>query len=516
MKKHSGSGTLILEKVTASATVFLQKYCYPFWASFLFGLLAYGFAFTNKLVNHDEVSSLFTKGATVTSGRWGLGALDSIFPNYSMPWIYGIITIFLMALSVCLMVHMFRLKNRLLQVLIAGCVVVFPSLIGLFGYMFTSSSFALAFFLAVCSTALVQTRSKWLLLPALGCLFLSLSIYQAYISVAASLLVLVLIQQLLTNESPVSVLRRGVGFVFFLIAGLGLYYLGTQILLRLTGNQLNEYAAEKIAFSISTVFQGIVLAYDNFLRFFTEGFLGLIPTGFSRCLHGVLMASSVILLLLNLFSSTKKEPFRVILVILLVVILPLAINCMYMITTPESIHTLVLYGFVAVYLLAIILADTLLSCMESVRFSGVVLNILTIAMAVIIVVNTFIANQAYLHLYLRYENASAFYTSLVANIKMTPDFSEDTKLAIIGEYQQPDYYPLQFEQIHTITGVYGFVPDNYSKNYFMEYYTGFPITFASEEEIAQIMTTAEFEAMAIYPYYGSLQKIGDILVVRLS
>jgi len=515
MKKHSGSGTLLLEKITASAAAFLHQYRHPFFASFFFGLLAYGFVLTNKLVNHDEVASLFTKGATVTSGRWGLGALDSIFPNYSMPWIYGLITIVLVALSVCLMIQIFHIKNRLLQVLLSGCIVAFPSLIGLFGYMFTSCSFALSFFLAVCSAALLHTRNKWFLLPALGCLVLSLSIYQAYISVAAGLLVLVLIQQLLEEESPAAVLRRGIGFVVFLIMGLGLYLLGTQIVLRITGNQLNNYASEKIAFSISSVLQGAELAYRNFLRFFTEGFHGLIPTVFSRGLHWILMGATGILLMIHLLT-TKKDPFRVILLILLTAVLPLAINCMYVITTEDSIHTLVLYGFVAVYLLAILLADRLLSNPGPVPLTGVVLNILTVILAVIIVINTYIANQSYLNLYLRYENASAFYTSLIADIKMMPDFDEDTKLAIIGEYQQPEYYSHQFEQIHSITGIYGFVPDNYSNSFFLEYYTGFPIAFASGEEIAQITATAEFKAMAVYPYYGSLQKLGDILVVKLS
>ena len=513
MKKHPDSGNLILEHISESAAAFLQQYRIPFSASFFFGLLAYGFAFTNKLVNHDEVSSLFTKGATVTSGRWGLGALDSIFPNYSMPWIYGLITIFLIALSVCLMVHMFHIRNRVLQVLLAGCIVVFPSLIGLFGYMFTSTSFALAFLLAVGSAALLQSRKKWCFFPALGCLVLSLSIYQSYISVAASLLVLVLLQQLLTEESPSAVLRRGIGFVGFLILGLGLYYLGTQIVLILTGNQLNDYASEKLAFSISTVFQGMMLAYRNFLLFFTQGFQGLIPTNFSRCLHGILMGAIGFLLLLDLVSA-KKDPFRVILVIVLIVILPLAINCMYMITTSDSIHTLVLYGFVAVYLLAVILADSLLA--RPISLSCVIVNILTLAMAVVIVVNTYVANQAYLHLHLRYENSAAFYTSLIADIKMMPEFTEDTKLAVIGTYQQPEYYSRHFEQIHAITGIYGFVPDSYSNKFFLEYYSGFPMEFASSEEIAAITATADFEAMAVYPYYGSLQKIGDVLVVKLS
>ena len=119
-------------------------------------------------------------------------------------------------------------------------------------------------------------------------------------------------------------------------------------------------------------------------------------------------------------------------------------------------------------------------------------------------------------LYLRYENASAFYTSLIADIKMDPGFDQNSKLAIIGEYRQPDFYPLQFEAIHSITGIYGFVPDSYSKDYFINYYTGFPIEFATEEEVAALMTTPDFEAMGTYPYYGSLRKIGDFFVVKLS
>lgn len=516
MKQQSGSGSLILEKAAESAADFLCHYRLPFFTSFLFGLLAYGYAFTNKLVNHDEVSALFTKGGTVTSGRWGLGALDSIFPNYSMPWIYGLITVLLIALSVCLLISVFNIKNRLLQVLLSGCIVVFPSLIGLFGYMFTSSSFALSFFLAVLSVTLVQQLHKIKSIFGLGCLVLSLSIYQSYISVAAGLLVLVLIQQLLQGKKSQTVLIRGICFVIFLVLALGLYYAGTQVILQLTGNVLNGYASDSLAFSLSSVLKGVALAYTSFFRFFTEGFLGLIPTAFSRILHLLLLGSVLILLLLHVICNGRTQPDVTGLLILLMLILPLAINCMYMITTVESIHTLVMYGFVSVYILAAVLADHFLSNLDCRKIAGLCMNILTVSMALVIVVNIYIANQAYLHLHLRYENASAFYTSLAADIKLTPGFDEDTKLAIIGNYQQPEYYSQQFEQIHAITGIYGFVPDSYSKHYFMEYYTGFPIEFASEEEIQQICVTPEFEAMAVYPYYGSLQKIGNILVVKLS
>ena len=35
----------------------------------------------NKLLNHDEIESLFGKGATITSGRWGLEPVKLLFPR---------------------------------------------------------------------------------------------------------------------------------------------------------------------------------------------------------------------------------------------------------------------------------------------------------------------------------------------------------------------------------------------------------------------------------------------------
>ena len=121
--------SLLLERIALRFGAGMRKYRVPAIAGMVFGMLAYLFFFTNKLVNHDEVQCLFDKGATFSSGRWGLRILEFIFPNYSMPWLYGIITIVLITLSVCLMVSIFSIRTPLLQVLLAGTVIVFlPSL----------------------------------------------------------------------------------------------------------------------------------------------------------------------------------------------------------------------------------------------------------------------------------------------------------------------------------------------------------------------------------------------------
>lgn len=523
MDQKNDCRPLLLEKAGKWLVMRVQENKVPLLASAIFGMLAYMFAFTNKLVNHDEVFCLFSKGATVDSGRWGLGALDSLFPNYSMPWIYGVITIVLMAVAICIILRIFAIGNKLLQVLLTGTILVFPSLIGTFGYMYTSSSYAVSFLLAVLAVWLLQKPSKWYALPALVCMVLSLSIYQSYIAVAASLLVLVLIRQLLQGDTAISVIGKGIYFVAFLIASLGLYCIGTGIVLRITGTVLNDYSSESITFDLSSIPTGIGLAYASFFRFLAEGYRGLIPTFLSRCMHVLFLAAAGILLLIWCFLQKGKNGSRFLLLLVLIALLPLAINCMYLITAANSIHTLVLYGFIAVYILGAMIADTCLPLIFPGKLSDlcrrIALNAVILAMAVVSVVNIYIANEAYLNLYLRYENAYAFYTSLMADVKRMPGFQEGTKLAIIGDWQEPDYYTEQFpflDQFTGITGINGFTVDSYSRERFLKYYLGFTIPFASDAEMEAMKSSPEYKNMAVYPYYGSMAMIGDILVIKLS
>lgn len=520
MEHNHNHPPLLLEAVPRWLAAAFREYRIPFLGSLIWGTLAYLFAFTNKLVNHDEVGQLFGKGATVSSGRWGLGALDLIFPNVSMPWIYGVITLVLMAVSVCLIIRLFSLRSKVLQVLLAGSIVIFPSLIGLFGYMFTSSSYALSFLLAVLAVFLVCRGSRWMLLPAAGCLILSVSIYQSYISVAASLMVLVLIHQLLTGEEPGSVLKKGIGYVLFLIISLGGYYLATQLVLMLKGISFNEYAADSISFSPSYLLKGLGLAYVNFVRFFTWAHHRLMPTSLSRWLHLALFAAAAVLLLLWVQKQKKPGAARFLLLLLLLVMLPLAINCMYLITSEDSIHTLVLYSFVSVYILVAVLAEQVLEVPANGMFRELLRRIAldgsAIALSVIILINIYVANTAYLNLHLRYENAYAFYTSLSADIRQLPQFREGSRIAVIGSWKSPDFYETNLDFTNYLIGTKGFLPSDYSAQAFLEYYIGFPAEFVSVEEAAAIGSSDAFREMSVYPYYGCIRVVDDVIVVKLS
>ena len=506
---------LLLEAAASLLGEKLKKYKIPALSGMIIGLLAYMFAFTNKLVNHDEVFTLFFKGGSYSLGRWGLEILELVFPNYSMPWIYGILTIALITASCCVIISTFSIRSTLLQVLLTGSILVFPSLIGTFTYMFTSSSYAVSFLLAVLAVWLLTRLDKRLVLPAFVCMIGSLSIYQSYIAVAASLLVLSLIQRLLKEEDIASIVKHGVLFVLFLILSLGVYYGATMVINKLRGVGFNSYAGGNLSFSFAEIPQRIVLAYQNFPKFFS-GYRGLMPTALGQLLHRLCLGLTALLFVLWGISRKKLHPARLLWLVGLIAVLPLAVNCMYLFTTEDAVHTLVLYGFVAVYVLAAVIADLCLDLLREKKAAGLCLNALSLVLALIIAGNIYLANEAYLLLHLRYENAYSFYTSIIADIKMTPGFDENTKLAVIGTYREPDYYLEKFPFSDHVTGTDGFLPDIYSKDKFLEYYLGFPIPMASEEEIAAITATAEFEEMAVYPYYGSLKLVDDILVVKLS
>lgn len=509
--------TLLLHTAAKVCYDRLQENKVPFFSAVFVGLLCYVYAFTNKLLNHDEVQSLFTKGSTVTSGRWGLGALDSIFPNYSMPWIYGVMAVVFIAVACCLLVRILKIRSACLQALLAGSIMAFPSLTGTFSYMFTSNSFALSFLLAALAVWFLQKKGPVPTIAALGCMVLSLSIYQSYISLAASMLVVCVIRDLLKEEPFPDVLRRGTGYVLFLAASLGLYYAATQVVLRITGETFNDYAADNMGFSLAGIPAAILEAYSSFLRFFTQGYQGIIPTALSRMLHLAGLAAMLVLLILRCF---RRRICTIALLSAMILVLPLAINCMYLFTTADSVHTLVLYGFVSLYALWAVVVDDALDCKWTGKVSAAASilcsNLMTLVLSVIIVCNIYLANQVWLNLQLRYENAYAFYTTLLADLQQRPEFQPETKLALIGYYQEPGFYDEKFQVINQLTGAKGFLPDSYSRERFVEYYLGLEIPFASQEEIAALTGLPQVQQMPAYPYYGSVAAVEDILVVKLS
>jgi len=129
-------------------------------ASLISAAMAYMFWFTNKLVNHDDVKALFDLGVGFSSGRWMIDIMAKLTITASLPWLNGIVGIFLIAAANCVIVNMFRIENPLLQVMLAVLIVVFPGNMDVFTYMFTSTAYCLAFLFSALSAKLFRDGGK--------------------------------------------------------------------------------------------------------------------------------------------------------------------------------------------------------------------------------------------------------------------------------------------------------------------------------------------------------------------
>ena len=77
---------------------FVEKYKWIIVSTFIWGILAHGYMYLNKLSFLDDVVSMESVGATYTSGRWLLGILDKVMKialggSYSTPLLIGTFTL---------------------------------------------------------------------------------------------------------------------------------------------------------------------------------------------------------------------------------------------------------------------------------------------------------------------------------------------------------------------------------------------------------------------------------------
>ncbi len=480
------------------------KYRLPFLSAIAAGFLAHMFAFTNKLVNADEAATLFGKGASAVSGRWGLELVKLIFPDYSMPWIYGVLTIAMIAVAGCLVLDIFKIKSTWLRLTLPALFVVFPAVTGLMCYMFTSAAYGLSFLLAVLAVKLYTGKGiAGFAVPTL-LLFLSLGIYQAYIAVAASFFLMLMIKALLEDQSAAVVFRFGLRCLLMLLLSLALYYAISLVVIYFDDESFVDYAVNQDDGLLKKLF----LAYRAFGGSFLNGTFGYVNSVPELLAHLVL--AGLIFCGALLWGVRKRGMSERLLMLLCLALFPLSTNCIFLIAELNIIHSLVMYSFASTYVLAAVFIEkTDWNRKEPVK------AIAALSSALILLCNTYYSNKVYLKMHIQYENTYAFYSGVATQIKLTEGFDQNSEIAIIGEGHNAIFEPEQFAP-DKLTGPSVSLINSYTREYFIRTYLGFDIPFADPEEKNTLSRDQRFIAMPEYPYYGSVAEIDNYIVVKLS
>ena len=173
---------------------------WTFIMAVVMGLVTHMYAFTNDLLNHDDIYHLLQCEYGAQSGRWFLPIVLGWDGTYSMPWLIGALSVLCLALTACFTVSLLRIQGRLGALITVTLLVAYPTVAATFSYMFTADEYFFGLFLASFA-AYAAARMPRMGLP-LGAvaLILSLGIYQSYFPVAAVLMVGALLFDTLDGE----------------------------------------------------------------------------------------------------------------------------------------------------------------------------------------------------------------------------------------------------------------------------------------------------------------------------
>ena len=217
-------------------------------------------------------------------------------------------------------------------------------------------------------------------------------------------------------------------------------------------------------------------------------------------------------LIINIIKN-KKLKYHNLLLILICILLPIAMNSISLLNQNGFNHVLINSANAFNYVLLILLLESFVN-KKYINRVCVFFIILQIYIYIIV------ANQSYLKMNIAYENAYSVYQDVVTRIKNMEEFNADSKIVIVGEYDYEklcDFY--NFDKIGYFFGVNSNVElvNVYSKYNFIEFYLGFNANFIEENEVkSKLEDNQIYKNMPTYPYYGSIQKIDDLIVVKFS
>ena len=520
MKRQNAttSGKSLTDHCISWLLQWLQTNKYCILSTLIAGLAAHLFFLSHKLVTFDD--SLCTYGQTISSGRWGLAILTYLLPPFSMPWFHGVASLLLMSVAMVVLVKLFDLRGRLAQVLLPAVIITSAVHTSIFLFMFTSTPYALAILLCVVSVYLVLQPGKRQFWLACTCLVATLSIYQVYITLAIALLIVVLSLRLLGVSPPPAPPKEGgvqscceIGYWrvgAYLLLSLVVYFAIALAGIAYKGGLANSHVDYAVAAGESLPWwEHVTGVFTNFVALFTHGKLGLINTPLSVVLHLVLMVTMVAFILVRQWQQGSVG--RVVAqAALLLVALPTTIHLFWLLLAPGHWNTLTVYAFVSIYILAVAL-------MVRYRPCHWLYDILALCLMGITLNNIYFDNRTYLQVEVQNVNNFAFYNSLVTQIKLMPELTPDSHLALVGDADTLVYNSDKDFGRNEIRGAVRLL-NVYSRRDYIIRQIGFdiPILRRSDPEQVQLEADPRVQAMPVYPYHGSIMAIDSVIVVKLG
>ena len=515
-----------------------KRFYVTFFATVVCGLFAHLYQFTNKNFNFDELGQTPAGfGAGIELGRWGLQLVgDTVglfFRTYSLPMINGMITLICVALSACVLVEIFDIKDYVCCFLIGGILATFPALVGTYFFMFTAPYYGLAMFLSCVAAKYIvkgildKGADFRNIIIGFLCLTLSTGIYQSYCSVTLCIILLdVVIRLYLKKGEWKSILIRGILYCITFVASLGAYIGIAKIAAKISGIALSGYRGieDMGSVNLGALAYSIIKTYLNYFRLMTEEDIYQINPIFLVNFIFVILNIVLIVLLVNRLRE-KEELINKIGLIIAILLMPIAMFFPEVMTQARGgVYSLMTYSVAFVFILPIILYEkrnrVLLQDEGNLvsEKKDIIGRTLCISVFINILVYIWFANGNYQALQYTTYHDLAYFEILATQVKSLDGYTPDLKVALVGDrFDDPTFKAGSLMgEYFDISGKTDTYVDYFNNIYLWKSYLGFTPEIIEFRDSGYLSEMDEVKAMPCYPGDGSIAIIGDTVVIKAS
>lgn len=504
-----------------------------FKAALLIGVITHFWALSNTLLNGDALLNgpYAPMSFEVSIGRWG----DRFFPGYrssfAISFVSNFVAVMLLSLSSALISYMLKLTNRLSIILCAGCIMTWPTVAANFAMpmvsdLHTGFSYLLAVTCALfCICAYEDQKSTFIkcvyMLLSVISGALSLSIYQAYITVAAAVLYVKLLLLADKNCDWKQILRFLLMCLVVGVASLLMYFLGLKIILWVLQVPFQSYRGFGESSNLIDLIPSIKVIksiYVCFFSFFLQSDI-IHNTIFRKVIGGVILGT---IYCFGIWSWVIRKNYKLLLFLLL---MPIALCPLVFVLGDAGLNIYMLPQMSIVF----IITPALLSsggtdnyCDESAYFKLTEWS-WTLGTLGIVVSYFILANILYANLTLMYEKTYSIALRVIDRVEQLTDYRNDYPIVIVGGIPNSNYPSTNIMHREALQG---FVADNedtmlYWNNSaswksFWHNYCGVTSGVTTVEEVEEIISSSMVANMPCFPSDGSVAIVEDVIVVKLS
>ncbi len=502
------------------------KFC--FLVTYLWGFIAHGYLFLSNSISHDSIDEFLSMTdialKKIGSGRFFVPVVHFLRGNISAPWWLGFLSLLFVSLALFFLIRTFDIREKLLIFLTSGILTVNTSYIALAAtYIHDLDCNSLALLFSVLAVYLWR-RTKYGAVYGTVPIALSLGIYQSFLSVTITLVVMLSILDLVRGKGFREVFLPGLKAIAMVIGGGILYFCLLKVVTTFAAASLSAGKYNSLDNILSLTPKSLIQLVVSTWKFTVRQIITVnatLPGRLATMTQACVLLVCFVSVLPKLFDKSMAVSEKILL-ILLSGFLPVGMNVSRILSGGMS-HDLMYFAMWLVYLLALLLPRELLQQEGGLMQCAKELCQLTAIclVAVILYGNVQIANSTYTaKRFIQDANLSMF-TRIVSDIEEQEDYIPgETLISFVGS---PDLalkdMPKQYRRFYT-TGFYdsyvigGMVHDHYQC--YFDYVLMNPGKIASNDQTQALSVHPQVSAMPLYPMHGSIAMVDGVLVVKLG